>query len=56
MYSLLLLKLLQVVFLYQAITFKFLNRFTGKNAIYGKYIPEDDVIQYLLGYIDQTVY
>ena len=54
MYSLLLLKLLQVVFLYQAITYKFLNRenFTGKNAIYGKYIPEDDVIQHLLGYID----
>ena len=50
MYSLLLLKLLQVVFLYQAITYR--ENFTGKNAIYGKYIPEDDVIQHLLGYID----
>ena len=52
MYSLLLLKLLQVVFLYQAITYKFRENFTGKNAIYGKHIPEDDVIQHLLGYID----
>ena len=43
MYSLLLIKLLSVVFR---------ENFTGKNAIYGKYIPEDDVIQHLLGYID----